>query len=105
MTEQAAELLGSNIPDETPIKAVGLPGYKRIILEENDEIPPTGLFIGLNGKGYVLRPGEPCNVPDGVIGILKDAITAQPVTDPQTRRVGGYRNKMRFPFRYVSDEE
>lgn len=73
----------------------------KIVLEENDHIPPTGLFIGHNGKGYLLKPGEEADVPDPVIAILKDAIISVPVLDPDTQQVVGYRNRMRYPFRYI----
>jgi hypothetical protein len=29
----------------------------RIVLEENDGIPPNGQFFGINGVGYLLKPG------------------------------------------------
>ena len=63
--------LGDNLDLETPTQgnAIGevkvdgvarnpIKGVKRvrIVLEDNDTIPPTGQFIGVNGKGYILRP-------------------------------------------------
>ena len=74
----------------------------RIILEENDDIPPTGQFIGVNGMGYILRPGEPADVPISVIGVLDAAITSVPTVDPGTRQVVGYRERLRFPYRRVA---
>lgn len=73
----------------------------KIVLEENDNIPPSGLFIGHNGKGYLLKPGEEASVPDEVLNILKDAIISVPVVDPKTAQVVGYRNRMRYPYRNV----
>lgn len=70
----------------------------KIILSENDEIPPTGLFVGLNGRGYLLRPGEEIDVPVGVLEILENAVTSVPQVDPSTRQVVGYRNRLRYPF-------
>lgn len=81
--------------------AVGMPTMVKIQLEESDNIPPTGLFIGLNGKGFLLRAGEPVDVPQGVLNVLEDAIMSTPVMDPSTQQVTGYRNRMRYPFRIV----
>jgi hypothetical protein len=72
-----------------------------IILEENDDIPPTGLFLGLNGRGYLLSPGEKAKVPVGIVEVLENAITSTPVLDPQTKQVIGYRDRMKYPFRKV----
>ena len=85
-----------------PSKAVGMPERKKIILEENDNIPPNGLYIGLNGTGYLLKPGEPVPVPVGVIDILEHAVEMTPVIDSNTRRVVGHRQKQRFPFRFAA---
>lgn len=102
MTDQE---LGSNIEAEAPAapkrKTVAKPETVKIILEENDEIPPTGLFVGLNGRGYLIRAGEEVTVPSGVAEILEHAITSVPQMDPQTRQVVGYRDRMRYPFRRV----
>lgn len=70
-----------------------------IVLEESDDIPPTGLFVGLNGVGYLLRPGEPIAVPPGVIEVLDQAVMSMPQIDPQTQQVVGWRNRMRYPYR------
>lgn len=73
-----------------------------IILSENEEIPPTGLYVGLNGKGYLIRPGERVVVPKGVVDILQNAIMSGPVQDPATKQVVGYRDRMRYPFQLVN---
>jgi hypothetical protein len=112
MSEEHEDILGSNIepvktvtPAKTPRAKnapVGMPQTVKIIIEENDNIPPTGLFVGLNGKGYLIRPGEEVNVPLGVVEILDNAVMSAPQTDPGTRRVVGYRERMRYPYRRVS---
>lgn len=76
-------------------------GRVRIVLEENDQIPPTGLFVGDNGVGYILRPGEEVAVPPGVLEILNNAVTSVPVVDPQTLEVIDYRSKKLYPFSRV----
>lgn len=86
-------------------KAEGMPKRVWIHLEENDDIPPTGLYIGHNGTGYLLKAGEPVSVPSFLLGVLDAAITTGAVTDPTTRQVIGYRDRMRFPYRRVAAPE
>lgn len=74
----------------------------KIILEENDQIPPTGQFFGVQGKGYILRPGEVAEVPLSIINILNCAVGSVPVMDGG-QRVTGYRDRLRFPYRVVLD--
>lgn len=84
------------------VKDAKKPDTVRIVLEENDDIPPTGLFLGHNGTSYVLRPGEPADVPRKLIEILDNAVMSAPQTDPQTKQVVGYRDRMRYPYRVVT---
>jgi len=79
----------------------GMPARTRIMLEENSEIPPTGLFVGVNGTGYLLKAGEPMDVPASVLEVLDHAIMSQPVMDPSSGQVLGYRERMRYPYRRV----
>jgi hypothetical protein len=76
-------------------------GRIKIVLEENDNIPPTGLFVGDNGVGYMLQPGVELSVPPGVVEILNNAITSVPVVDPQTLEVIDYRPKKLYPYSRV----
>lgn len=82
-------------------KPVGIPPTVRILLEENDGIPPTGQPFGLNGRFYILRPGMEAEVPPGIIEILDNAVMAVAVRDPMTQKVQGYRDKLRFPYRVI----
>jgi hypothetical protein len=78
---------------------VGVPQEEkrvRIILEENDEIPPTGLYVGVNGKGYLIKAGEEVSVPESVIEVLKNAIKDKPIME--SGRIVRYRKASRFPF-------
>jgi len=88
-------------PKSPRVPPVGLPELVPIILEENDNIPPNGLYIGVNGHGYLLRAGMLVNVPRSVIDVLNHAIMATPVLDPTTRQVIGYRERTRYPYRRV----
>lgn len=74
----------------------------RIILEDNDDIPPTGLYVGVNGKGYLIRTGIEVDVPNSVLEVLKHATKTAPIIDPDSRRVVGWRNRQRFPYAVVS---
>lgn len=85
-----------------PRAPVGMPARVKIQLEENDDIPPTGLFLGHNGTGYLLRTGEPIEVPRYLLEILDHAVMSAPTTDPGTKQVVGYRERMRYPYRFVS---
>ena len=78
-------------------------GWKRIILDESDSIPPTGQFFGDNGVGYVLVPGQEALVPPGIVEILNNAITAVPLIDPSTLQVIDYKKKRMYPYTLVQD--
>lgn len=73
----------------------------KIILEENEDIPPTGLFVSINGDAYVIVAGEEVEVPDFVLDHLDNCVISKPRVNPQTRQVTGYRDRARFPYRIV----
>lgn len=79
--------------------------YARIILDNNDNIPPSGQFIGVNGVGYLVQPGVEVVVPIAVLDILRNAVMAVPQLDPQTQQVVGYRERLRFPFQVLGYED
>ena len=82
------------------LKRAGI-GYTTIVLEENESIPPTGLFVSVNGIAYVIKPGEEVDVPDFLVGVLDDAVMSAPITDSKTQKVLGYRNRSKYPYRKV----
>lgn len=49
-----------------------------------------------------LRPGEEASVPVELLSILNDALTDSPVIDPITSQVLGYKQKLRYPYRIVT---
>ncbi len=94
--------LGTNIDPAIKVQKrapTGMPERVRIVLEENPEIPPTGLFVGVNGTGYLLRAGEELEVPASVVEVLDHAVMSQPQLDPSSGQVLGYRERMRYPYR------
>ena len=88
-------------PPAVSTPSIGMPQYKWVQLDDNDDIPPTGLFIGHNGVGFLLQANVPARVPTYVLGVLDDAIIKSPVIDPKTRQVIAYRDRPRFTYREV----
>lgn len=82
---------------------VGMPKTVRIILEETDNMAPTGAVFSLNGKAFLIRPGEEVDIPMGLKEVIDNAVMSVPIHDPQTTKVVGYRDRHRFPYRVVSN--
>jgi len=72
----------------------------RIILQKNDDIPPSGLFIGHNGVGYNLKPSKEVDVPDFLLNVLDDAVVKKPVIG-DNGRISHYEDSPRFPYTVV----
>lgn len=81
-------------------KASGIE-WKRIVLEEQDDIPPTGLFVAHNGKSYMIATGVEVDVPVVILGVLDDAVMSSPVKDGKTQKIKGYRNRSKYPYRVI----
>lgn len=104
--------LGSNIQPEPIAKETAAAINARMLkdrvyiqLEEDDSIPPNGIFIGYNGASFILKPNMVASVPRGLLGILDAAIIQIPIKDPVTLRFAGVRPKRRFNYRIVRPEE
>jgi hypothetical protein len=83
-------------------KPLGMPESTWVILDDNDDIPPTGLFVGHNGTGFLIQTGVPVNVPNHVLQILDDAVMDAPIINPADRKVMGYRPRPRYTYRRVA---
>jgi hypothetical protein len=86
---------------DAPAEPIGMPKTTRVLVEENPDIPPNGLYIGHNGRGYLLQPGVEADVPDHILEILDHAVMMAPTVDPITKQVVGYRERMRYPYRVI----
>ena len=75
--------------------------YVRIILEESEEIPPIGAYVGVNGKGYLIKPGVEVDVPMEVLEVLNNAVQSTPIINEQTRQIEGWRERLRYSYRLV----
>lgn len=50
-----------------------------------------------------LRSGEAADVPVELLSVLNDAVQDVPVIDPLTSQVLGYKSRLRYPYRIVTD--
>lgn len=71
-------------------------GWVTIVISE-DEKDQQPAFVGVNGKSYRIRRGEPVAVPPEVVNVLKDA--QQVITNPTT---GDVKRIQTYPYRIES---
>jgi hypothetical protein len=92
---------GEAKPDAV-VEALARDERVKIVLEDNDNTPPGGVFGGCDGRGFLIQPGIEVNVPESVLHVLDCAIMSIPLVD-QGRRVVGYKDRLRFPYRIVTE--
>lgn len=102
MSKKVLDELGSNVPVVEVVKTVVKEKTVCIVLDENDNIPPPGLFIGLNGRTFMIKPGFEVNVPIGVVEILDNAVEQRPVINAQTRQCTGWTKRRRYGYQRVA---
>ncbi len=97
-----SDVIESNLapPPRTRATMPTAPKTMRILLEENDNIPPSGLPIGLNGKLVILRAGEEADVPLWVVGVLDNAVGTRSITD-NGGQIIAKRDQLAFPYRVI----
>ena len=107
MSEDTNDFLGDNLSAEVPTKQTRAPKAEkaerkiRIMLEDNDEIPPGGQFIQVNGRSFLLQAGVEVDVPTCVCDVLDHAVMSVPILDSM-KSVIGYRDRLRFPYRVIT---
>lgn len=75
-------------------------GRTWIMLDDNPDIPPTGLSLGVNGDVIMIMPNEPVHIPNRYLEVLDHAVQSTPVRDAG-QHIVEYRDKHRFPYRRV----
>lgn len=75
----------------------------RIMLEDNEEIPPGGQFIAVNGRSFLLQPGHVVDAPEGLVDVLDHAVKSIPIVD-EMKSVIGYKDRLRFPYRVINSD-
>jgi hypothetical protein len=76
----------------------------RIVLEDNDQIPPGGQFAQVEGRPFLLQSGYEMDAPVSLLDVLDHAVMSVPVTD-ENKNIIGYRDRLRFPYRVVRHTE
>lgn len=79
----------------------GVDDFYWLQLEPSEDVPPTGLYVGHNGRGYLIETGKPVRVAWFIKAILDDAVQSMAIINPSTRQVDGHRERRRFDYRLV----
>lgn len=73
-----------------------------IILSDNKNIAKGGQYFGINGMGFLLKPGKKAHVPRALLNVLKDAVEGVAITNPDTLQIEEYREVVRYPWQEVN---
>lgn len=73
-----------------------------IILEENLNIPPTGLYLAVNGVGCLVRAGEKVHLLDRYLEVLDHAIEGVAQQNAQGQLTGATHGRQRFAYRFTT---
>lgn len=71
--------------------------FEIISLHDNEDIPPTGQFFGVNGRAFQLRSNTWYKVPSWLLSSIDNCVVDRPVQDDQLRLIG-VRPMKRFPY-------
>lgn len=77
----------------------GAPKFYRVVMDDVDGYSPGGQFFGINGRAWMLQGGRTYVIPEALKTVLDQALESVAVLNPDTRRIEGYRNRLRFPYR------
>ena len=95
---------GNRAATNPKTKKADKPKTVRIKLAHSKDIPPSGLYLGHNGRGYLLKPGVEADVPEFLLDVLDNAVASKPVVD-QGGRVKGYEEQPRFMYSIARDKK
>jgi hypothetical protein len=90
------------VKGRAPIPAPAEEGRTWIILEENSNIPPTGLYLGVNGDGCLVRAGEKVHLPNRYLEVLDHAIEGVAQQNSQFQLTGATHGRQRFAYRVTT---
>lgn len=73
----------------------------RVMFDDVEEAVGGNIFVSINGEAFLIKTGIEVDVPDFLLDHLDNSVTGEPIVDQRTRRVAGYRNVTRFPYRVM----
>ena len=83
--------------DQTVAQRLKAGKQVKIMLHEQEDAPPGGVPVSINGYMYRILPGKWVTVPIAVEEILRNAVESRAVVDGD-KRIIGHRQVPRFPY-------